>query len=116
MSINVQFASGKNEISPKYADEIKKVADYMKKFPTVKGVIEGHTDNVGSAAANLKLSQSRAEAVRNYLVKKYGIAADRLTAKGYGLTRPVADNATEAGRQQNRRITAVLDSVTVEKQ
>ncbi|WP_243689519.1 OmpA family protein [Geotalea toluenoxydans] len=88
----------------------------MQKYPTVKGVIEGHTDNVGSAAANMKLSQRRAEAVRSYLIKKHGIAAGRLTAKGYGMTRPIADNGTEAGRQQNRRITAVLDSVTVEKQ
>ena len=116
MSINIQFATGKNDIQPKYAGEIKKVADYMQKYPTVKGVIEGHTDNVGSAAANMKLSQRRAEAVRSYLIKKHGIAADRLTAKGYGMTRPIADNGTEAGRQQNRRITAVLDSVTVEKQ
>lgn len=116
MSLNIQFATGKSDIQHKYDAEIKKVADYMQKYPSVKGVIEGHTDNVGSAASNQKLSQRRAESVREYLVKKYGIAPGRLTAKGYGLSRPVADNATEAGRQQNRRITAVLDSVTVEKQ
>ncbi|WP_243373646.1 OmpA family protein [Geotalea sp. SG265] len=116
MSLNIQFATGKNDIQPKYDKEIRKVADYMKKYPTVKGVIEGHTDNVGSAAANMKLSQRRADAVRSYLVKKFGIAPDRLTAKGFGMTRPIADNTTEEGRQQNRRITAVLDSVTVEKQ
>lgn len=115
MSLNIQFATGRNEIQARYADEIRKVADYMKKYPSVKGVIEGHTDNVGSAAANLKLSQRRADAVRDYLVKKFGIAAERLSAKGYGMTRPVADNGTPEGKQQNRRITAVLDSVTVEK-
>jgi OOP family OmpA-OmpF porin len=69
--------------------------------------IAGHTDNVGKDADNLKLSLQRAEAVRNYLIKK-GIKADRITAKGYGATQPVADNGTDAGRQKNRRTEVVL--------
>ena len=64
--------------------------------------IEGHTDNVGSAADNQKLSENRAKAVVSYLNSK-GISPGRLLAKGYGATKPVADNTTEEGRAQNRR-------------
>lgn len=70
--------------------------------PTVKIEIGGHTDNIGKPADNLALSNNRAKAVVNYLVSK-NIPAQRLTAKGYGETRPVADNKTEAGRAVNRR-------------
>jgi outer membrane protein OmpA-like peptidoglycan-associated protein len=65
--------------------------------------VAGHTDSRGSDAYNMKLSQQRAEAVRNYLVSK-GIAADRLSAKGYGESQPVAGNATDEGRFENRRV------------
>jgi OOP family OmpA-OmpF porin len=71
--------------------------------------IEGHTDNVGGAKYNEKLSQKRAESVKKYLVDRFGIAVSRLTAKGYGLTKPIADNKTAAGRQKNRRVEAVAD-------
>lgn len=69
--------------------------------------IAGHTDNVGSAAGNLKISRDRAEAVKNYLVA-HGINAARLSAKGYGKTRPLTSNDTEAGRQANRRVEMVI--------
>ena len=69
--------------------------------------IQGHTDNVGAAAANLKLSQDRAAAVKAYLVQTFGVAADRLTTAGLGDTKPIADNATDAGRAQNRRVELV---------
>jgi outer membrane protein OmpA-like peptidoglycan-associated protein len=68
--------------------------------------VAGHTDSRGSDAYNMNLSQQRAEAVRNYLISK-GIAADRLTAKGYGESQPVADNATDEGRAKNRRVELV---------
>jgi OOP family OmpA-OmpF porin len=89
--------------------EIARVGDFMKKYPTTTAVIEGHSDNVGSAEYNLDLSQRRAEAVVNYLVDNFGIDRSRLSAKGYGLSRPVADNATNEGRQKNRRIEAIID-------
>ena len=65
--------------------------------------IRGYTDNTGKKTANMKLSQSRAESVKAWLVKK-GIAADRITARGYGPDNPIADNKTKEGRAQNRRI------------
>jgi OOP family OmpA-OmpF porin len=65
--------------------------------------VQGHTDAVGSAPFNLKLSQARAESVREYLVT-HGVPAEELSAKGYGKTQPIADNKTAAGRAQNRRV------------
>jgi OOP family OmpA-OmpF porin len=86
-----------------YFKELDLVAEVLKKNPEVKGEIQGHTDNVGSAEYNLKLSERRAASVKAYLVSK-GIAAERLTAKGYGLTQPIASNDTKEGRAKNRRV------------
>jgi outer membrane protein OmpA-like peptidoglycan-associated protein len=79
------------------------VAQYLKASPAVALEIQGHTDNIGGAASNLALSQHRAEAVKTYLVSA-GVDAKRLTAKGFGLTVPVSDNATPEGRARNRRV------------
>lgn len=75
----------------------------LKTWGDVDIEVAGHTDSMGSDAYNMKLSQQRAEAVRNFLISR-GVAADRLTAKGYGESQPVADNATEEGRFKNRRV------------
>ncbi len=80
----------------------------MKKYPDTKATIEGHTDNVGKEAADMKLSQKRADAVVKSLIKDYKIDKSRLKAVGYGPKKPVASNATAAGKQQNRRVEAVL--------
>ena len=73
--------------------------------PEVKAIrIEGHTDAHGPAALNTRLSQHRSEAVRAWLVKQGGISPERLAAAGFGPARPVADNATDKGRQENRRM------------
>jgi len=74
----------------------------MTDTPSLRIEISGHTDNVGSASYNQKLSESRAKAVVDYLLKK-GVDASRLEYKGYGFEQPVASNKTEEGRQQNRR-------------
>jgi OOP family OmpA-OmpF porin len=111
MLLQVEFDSGKADVKPLYHNEIAKVGDYLKKYPTTTALIEGHTDNVGGYEYNMKLSQRRAESVVNYLVEKFGIERARLTAKGYGYTRRVAYNNTPEGRQKNRRITAVVDCV-----
>jgi len=104
--IDIQFDTNKADIKPKYHEELKKLGDFLKEFPNAKGTIEGHTDSVGTKAANMKLSQRRAESVRNYLIKNFDIAPNRISAKGYGPTKPIADNKTAAGRQKNRRIEA----------
>ena len=82
----------------------------MKDYPDLKVVIEGHTDNIGTAEYNKKLSQRRAEAVKQYMVEK-GIDANRITAEGFGFDRPIASNDTEEGRQKNRRVEAAVDYV-----
>src|SRR5262249_38927555 len=82
---------------------IDKLAEWLKKNPTRNLLIEGHTDNTGAEDFNQKLSQQRAEAVRDQLVSR-GVPADRITTKGYGPRYPVVANDTASGRQQNRRV------------
>lgn len=102
--INVQFDTNAADLKPQYRNELKTLANFLKEFPKATGVIEGHTDNVGPKALNMKLSQRRADTIRNYLVKEFGIAPERIKAVGYGPTKPVASNKTKAGKAQNRRI------------
>ena len=83
----------------------------MKTYPDTTVEIEGHTDNVGSEAYNLDLSKRRAESVKNYLVENLGIDPARLSAAGYGFSRPIADNNTREGRAQNRRVVATVKAV-----
>jgi outer membrane protein OmpA-like peptidoglycan-associated protein/tetratricopeptide (TPR) repeat protein len=99
---NIFFDFNKYELKEESQVELDRVVELLTENPTVKIQIEGHTDNIGGAADNLKLSENRAKAVVNYLKGK-GIAADRLSSKGYGATKPVAGNTTEEGRAQNRR-------------
>lgn len=105
-ALNIEFDTNKSNIKPQYKEELKKVADFLAEFPSAKGAIEGHTDSVGGKAYNMKLSQRRADSVRAYLIKTFNVAPERICAKGYGLTKPVASNKTAAGRKQNRRIEA----------
>jgi outer membrane protein OmpA-like peptidoglycan-associated protein len=99
----LEFETGSATLKPASAEQLKNIAEIMKAFPKVKLKIGGYTDNVGKADANLKLSQKRAENTMQELVK-LGVDAKRLEAEGYGEKHPVADNATEEGRQKNRRI------------
>ncbi len=108
ISLEIEFDTAKANIKPKYHEKIKKVADFMTTYPETTAVIEGHTDNVGSEASNLKLSAKRAESVKQYLVNKFKIDPKRLSTKGYGESQPIADNSTAEGRQKNRRINAVI--------
>jgi len=111
ISLKMEFATDSAEIQSRYYDEVSKVGEYMKKYPTTTALIEGHTDNVGGSELNMKLSQKRAENVVNYLAENFGIDRSRLSAKGYGSTRRIAYNSTPEGRQKNRRINAVIDCV-----
>jgi OmpA-OmpF porin, OOP family len=104
---NVQFDTGKATITAASSAVLAPVGELLKTDMTLKLEIQGHTDNVGGAAANLKLSQDRAAAVKAYLVQNHGVAADRLTTAGLGDTKPIADNTSDAGRAQNRRVELV---------
>lgn len=115
IALNVEFDTNKAVVKDIYKNEIKKVADFMKTYPNTTAVIEGHTDNVDTAEYNQKLSTERANSVRQYLINNFGIKASRLSAVGYGLTRPIASNKTEEGRQKNRRVQAVIKAVTAKK-
>ena len=108
--LRVQFDSGKSTVKDQYRDELKKIADFMIQYPYTNVVIEGHTDDVGSDRLNQRLSQLRANAVRQYLIDNFNVNPERLTAVGYGETRPIADNATAEGRQRNRRVVAVASA------
>ena len=99
---NVYFDFGKATLRPESFTELDELVSYMKWKENEKIEIGGHTDNVGTDADNLNLSQQRAEAIRQYLIKK-GIQPARVIAKGYGASEPVADNSTDEGKQKNRR-------------
>ena len=99
---NIFFDTGKSKLRPTSNTEIDRLVKLMKDVPTLKIEISGHTDNTGSVKLNNSLSQDRAQAVVNYLKAK-GIATSRMTAMGYGPSKPSASNKTSDGRQQNRR-------------
>ncbi len=102
----VHFETAKAELKPESRVILDRVAESLVAYTELRVEVQGHTDSKGSAAYNKRLSQARADAVRDYLVGK-GVAADRLTAKGYGEDKPIADNNTEGGRAQNRRVELV---------
>ncbi len=99
---NVFFATASYELLDQSRAELNRMVTLMRKNPGMQVEIEGHTDNEGSDSYNLTLSQNRAESVRAYLIQN-GIVATRVSSKGYGESRPVADNDTEEGRALNRR-------------
>ncbi len=101
------FATGSDQITPASAPAVKQIADMLAAHPDLRLSIEGHTDNIGDANSNMALSTKRAAAVRSYLVSTLGVSSSRLSSQGFGATRPVGDNATTDGRQQNRRVELV---------
>jgi OOP family OmpA-OmpF porin len=104
IALNVEFDTAKAVVKEKYHGKIKRVADFMKEHPETNALIEGYTDNVGKETSNQKLSQKRANSVRQYIIKKFGIDGSRLTAIGYDSNKPIASNNTKEGRQKNRRV------------
>jgi OOP family OmpA-OmpF porin len=103
----ILFATGKSEIQPESRPVLKEIASTLKQHSDLKILIEGHTDNVGSPASNLALSDARAAAVKAALAADYGVDAARITTKGLGDTKPSVPNATAVGRAQNRRVEIV---------
>jgi outer membrane protein OmpA-like peptidoglycan-associated protein len=105
----VYFDFNKATIKPVSFALLNEVALALKDNPTIHVRVEGHTDSRGNDAYNLKLSQKRAESVRTYIMGQ-GVSGDRMEPKGFGRTMPIADNRTEAGRSQNRRVEFIITS------
>lgn len=106
IALYINFDTGKSAIKPDSQSTIDQIAALMKGHNDIKVSIEGHTDNVGTAASNKTLSEQRAKAVLDAVVKQ-GIAADRMSAVGWGQERPIADNRSEDGKAKNRRVEIV---------
>jgi OOP family OmpA-OmpF porin len=110
--LDFQFEINQDDIQREEKEKLAVLGTFMTKYPKTTAVIEGHSDNVGTEEDNMKLSRHRAESVVSYLVDGLHIAPSRLTAVGYGETRPIADNDTEEGKRMNRRIDAVVACAT----
>jgi len=113
-TLEVLFDFDKSVIKENYSKDIDALAGVMKKYEDLNVTIEGHTDSLnrsGDPNYNKKLSRRRADAVKQYLVEKSGIDAQRLTAIGFGAEKPIASNDTEEGRQKNRRVEAAVDYI-----
>lgn len=104
LRLNIHFDHDKSVIKAGYKAEIGRAAEFLSYHPTTNALVEGHTDSNGDESYNQALSQRRAEAVRQALIKTHNVSPVRLKAKGYGESRPVADNSTPQGRAENRRV------------
>ncbi|MDX1722714.1 MAG: OmpA family protein [Pseudomonas sp.] len=109
VELDVKFDFDKSVVKAGSHADIKSLADFMKQYPQTSTAVEGHTDSIGSDAYNQGLSERRANAVREVLVEQHGIESNRVSAVGYGETRPVADNDSESGRAINRRVEAAVE-------
>ena len=107
MPDSITFATGQSTIEPQFYPVLNNLGNTLNQFADTRIQIAGHTDNVGSDAFNLQLSQQRANSVRGYLAGT-GVVAQRMQAVGYGESRPVADNGSDYGRTQNRRVEITL--------
>jgi outer membrane protein OmpA-like peptidoglycan-associated protein len=110
ITLNVQFDTGKANIKPEYHDDIKRISDFMKKYPATTAMILGHTDNVGKELINVKLSYRRAANIKAYLVRKFGVESSRIRVIGYDDQKPIASNQTKEGKQANRRAEIRIDA------
>jgi outer membrane protein OmpA-like peptidoglycan-associated protein len=104
---DVLFATAKAELQPGAASTIERLANFLGEYPEKTVLIEGFTDSTGSADFNQGLSERRALSVRQALLNA-GVSSDRISTEGFGMSRPVADNATAEGRQRNRRVEIVI--------
>src|ERR1700733_11810875 len=109
---DVLFDTGKDTLKPEAREKLAKVSGILLAYPNLKVQVEGYTDNVGGDAYNLTLSQQRGDAVRAYLVSQ-GVSAGNISSIGYGMSNPIADNSTNAGRAQNRRVQLVVSGSAI---
>ncbi len=108
LTIHVNFDFDKSVIRPADTAELQKAVDFVKKYPGYKVSLEGHTDWIGTDKYNQALSERRAAAVKAYLLKQGVVDSQRITSVGYGKTRPIADNKTDKGRFENRRVEILI--------
>jgi outer membrane protein OmpA-like peptidoglycan-associated protein len=108
MQLNINFNVNSVTIKSTQLDQLRQMAELMKTYPDTTAVMEGHTDSRGSATKNLEISQRRAQSIKKYFANTFGIAPERITAEGFGETRPIASNATPEGRRKNRRVLVIL--------
>jgi OmpA-OmpF porin, OOP family len=116
IKLAVKFDSAKSVVKDMYLEDIGNLAKFMNQYANTIVTVEGHTDSQGADAYNQSLSQSRAEAVKAVLISKFNIAAERVTAMGYGEAKPVADNKTATGREENRRVVGAVSTDVTKKQ
>jgi OOP family OmpA-OmpF porin len=112
IELKVEFEFDSAKIKKIYNDHIKKVSDFLKKYPDTTAEIEGHTCSIGTEKYNLDLSRRRAEKVTQQLIAS-GVDPSRLKIMAYGESRPIADNKTREGRKRNRRVTAVISTIVI---
>lgn len=110
--LDLTYEINADEIQRDDKEKLGVLVTFMKKYPETTAVIEGHSDNVGTSEKNMQLSKRRAQSVVDYLVNEHNINAARLKAVGHGEENPIADNRTEAGKRQNRRINAIITCAT----
>jgi outer membrane protein OmpA-like peptidoglycan-associated protein len=108
---SVSFATGSATLDPRLHPALDRIATTLNEYPATTINVVGHTDSVGDAQANMELSRKRAAAVAAYLSQR-GVNGARMVVEGKGEAQPVADNATEAGRAQNRRVEMLIRSTT----
>jgi outer membrane protein OmpA-like peptidoglycan-associated protein len=108
MTLRVNFDFNKSDIRESEVAELQKAVRFIRKYPGAKVRLEGHTDSIDSEEYNQALSERRAEAVKNYLVKEEAAEKSKISTVGYGESRPVASNDTEEGRAQNRRVEVLI--------
>jgi len=101
---NIYFNENKTNIDPMAAKALDRDGEMLKENPDIKVEIAGHTDTAGTEKARQKISEKRAESAKKYLMDKFNISGDRMMVKGYGSTKPIADNSTKEGRAKNRRV------------
>jgi outer membrane protein OmpA-like peptidoglycan-associated protein len=109
---DVLFDTAKYTLKPEAREKLSKVSGILLAYPNLKVQVEGYTDNIGGDQYNLTLSQQRGDAVRTYLISQ-SVGTDNITATGYGMSNPIADNTTAAGRAQNRRVQMVVSGSAI---
>jgi OmpA-OmpF porin, OOP family len=114
IELAVQFDFDRSEVKPQYFDDIRRIAEFLNQHSDVVAQLEGHTCNMGSDDYNQGLSERRANAVRQVLIERFGVSPTRVSATGYGEARPITSNATQQGRERNRRVESAI-STTVQR-